>query len=228
MVVPNYIPEPVEISDNVTLRPYGERVSFIRRVLSLHFLSLGVIAGLSAVHTEGLVLASAGILVAVCLVVLSLIRIETRGTRIDLVLSSALLPVLLIGLAMVVRGLVERGVPLWAPPIGTLCGLIYAYSCGRDFSWVGQWFLAMVASNVAIATIVNFAGLDPRHASQGILLNSLYLTYTTYDSAALMARRRIGEEIAAVVDLYRDVLNIFGYAVRCVRHWRMHKIWNLR
>lgn len=228
MVVPNYIPEPVEISNNVTQRPYAERVSFIRRVLSLHFLSLGVVAGLSAVHTGGLALESASILVVVCLLCLSLIRIETRGTKVDLLLSTALLPVLLVGLSMVARGLVERGVPLWTVPIGTLCGLIYAFCCGRDFSWVGQWFLTMLVSNVAIAVVVNTAGLDPRHASQGILLNSLYLTFITYDSAALMSRRRIGEEIAAVVDLYRDVLNIFGYAVRCLRHWRRHRIWNLR
>ena len=31
-----------------------------------------------------------------------------------------------------------------------------------------------------------------------------------------------------VTDLYRDVLNIFGYIPRVVQHWHKHRIWQLR
>jgi hypothetical protein len=48
-----------------------------------------------------------------------------------------------------------------------------------------------------------------------------------YDNASLLARRRLGEELGAVVDLYRDVLNVFGWVVRVLAHWRKHRIWNI-
>jgi hypothetical protein len=47
-----------------------------------------------------------------------------------------------------------------------------------------------------------------------------------YDLAALMSRRRQHETWAAVADLFRDVLNVFGYSYRVVRHWRRHRILN--
>jgi len=225
MYVPNYIPEPVEISDNVTLRSYKERVAFIRRVFALHFLSLGLIAGMAALHVPNPGLISGAILVGTCLLVLSLVRIETRGTKADIRLSTALLPVLLVGLSFLVREGVEHQWPLWALPIGAACALLYALLCGRDYSFVGQWFLGIIASNVAIAMAANLSALDTTHAWAAVLLNSAYFTYLVYDGASLMARRRMGEEIAAVVDLYRDILNFFGYTIRCVRHWQRHRIW---
>ncbi len=226
MYVPNYIPEPVEISDNVTLRPYRERVVFIRRVLVFHFASLGILAMLAALHGPHPGLIPASILVGVCLLVLSLVRIETRGTRADILLSTSLLPVLLVGLSFLVRVGMEAGVPLWALPIGAACALTYALCCGRDYSFVGQWFLGIIVSNVAIAVVASLLQLPSGEAWLAVLLNSGYFTYLVYDSASLMARRRTGEEIAAVVDLYRDILNFFGYAIRCVRHWRRHRIWS--
>lgn len=228
MVVPNYIPDPVEIPGNVTLLPYRERVGFIRRVLAMHFASLGLIALFAAMHISGLPLMPAAILTSVCVLVLSLVRIETRGTRADILLSTALLPVLLVGLSFLVRGGLEAGIPLWSIPIGAACALLYALLCGRDYSFVGQWFLGIIASNVAIAVLINTIGDTGSQAWTAVLLNSAYFTYLVYDSASLMARRRLGEEIAAVVDLYRDVLNFFGYAVRCARHWRKHRIWTAR
>jgi hypothetical protein len=49
--------------------------------------------------------------------------------------------------------------------------------------------------------------------------------YFAYDLASLMSRRRRGEEAAAVVDLYRDVFNVFGYVPRVIAHWHRHRIW---
>ena len=63
--------------------------------------------------------------------------------------------------------------------------------------------------------------------AQALSWNAIYLTFYVYDLASLLARRRIGEEWAAVVDLYRDVLNVFGWIVRVFAHWRKHKIWNV-
>ena len=56
----------------------------------------------------------------------------------------------------------------------------------------------------------------------------MFVIYWVYDLASLLARRRQGEELAAVVDLYRDVFNFFGYAVRMIKHWQKHKIWTVK
>ncbi len=228
MYVPNYVPEPIEISDNVTLRPYSQRVTFLRRVLALHFATLGILAGLAALHGPNISLPTAGVQVVVYLLVLSILRIRTRGTRYDALFSNALFPFLLIGLSFVIRDWVEAGLPLWALLIGAFCALMYALLCGRDYSFVGQWFLSMIVSSVVIAGIINAVGFDAVRATQALALNMGYLTYVVYDSASLLARRRIGEELTAVVDLYRDVLNFGGYTVRCLRHWKKHRIWTAR
>lgn len=228
MIVPNYIPDPVEIPNNVTLQPYLVRLAFLRRVLLFHFASLGLIALLSVLHAPHVGFLPAVVLVAICMVCLSLVRIETRGTRADLWLSTGLLPLLLIGLSFIVREAADAGFPMWAMPFGTACAVIYSLLCGRDFSFVGQFFLSLVVSNVAIAILANAAALSSETAAWALAANSAYLFYTVYDSAALMARRRLGEEVAAVVDLYRDVLNFFGYIVRCIRHWRRYRLWSAR
>jgi FtsH-binding integral membrane protein len=94
-----------------------------------------------------------------------------------------------------------------------------------DFSFVGQFVLSLIASTVILAVAALALGIEPAKAGFLLGANAIYLFYLVYDSASLLARRRLGEEIAAVVDLYRDVFNVFGYLVRVARHWRKHRIW---
>jgi FtsH-binding integral membrane protein len=92
---------------------------------------------------------------------------------------------------------------------------------------MGQYLLAIIASSTAIAAIWAVEPTAIRFPISVLAANVLYLTYWVYDLASLLARRRRGEELAAVVDLYRDVLNIFGYVARCIGHWKKHRIWVL-
>jgi hypothetical protein len=110
-----------------------------------------------------------------------------------------------------------------------LCGggsvLIYALACGRDFSFVGCFFTSWIISTVGIFGIFTGLKLSSEVVTKAMIVNFVYLAYSTYDLASLLARRRKGEALAAVVDLYRDVFNFIGYFWRCLHHWKKHKIW---
>jgi hypothetical protein len=207
MYVPNFIPDPLEIPGAVTQRPYRERVGFIKRVNALHALSMLAVAAALLAPMPVLEPGSALVFLGVCLLLFSMLRTVERGRQVEAAVSAILLPVALLAVAVAVRSLVEAGVPAWSPAVGVACAVIYAMLCGRDFSFVGQYLLALVVSTVALG------------------LNAVILFYFVYDTASLLARRRPGEELAAVADLYRDVFNFFGFGVQMGRHWRKHGIW---
>jgi hypothetical protein len=60
----------------------------------------------------------------------------------------------------------------------------------------------------------------PSNLLLGILAAIGYICYFVYDLSMLVKRRRMGEEVAAVADLYRDLINFVTYSVRVYFHWR--------
>lgn len=225
MYVPNYIPAPIEVPNNVTEERYPVRLGFVRRVNVLHLLSFLLIGGLSVLNLPTVPILSSAIELALVLLALLIVRIRMRATRGDLVFSLAMSPVLLISIAVLVRNLNLSGWPVWGVGVGASCTTIYALCCGRDFTFVGQFCLSLIASSVVLAVVATRLGMSPHEAAFLLGSNAGYLFYLVYDSASLLARRRLGEEAVAVVDLYRDVFNFFGYFVRVARHWRKHRIW---
>ena len=228
MQVPNYIPEPLEVPGNITQAPYAARLRFIRKVALMHLGSILVVAALASAPLPHYPLRQSSILLLACLLALNIVRIVWRGTRSEPAISVALMPVLAITLAIFARGLEFAGIPPWPVAVASVCATLYAVLCGRDFSFVGQFLLSLIASSVVVAALCRSVELTPGKAEIALAVNAGYLFYLVYDSASLMARRRQGEELAAVVDLYRDVLNVFGWVVRCIHHWRKHKIWVAR
>ncbi|MEA2552386.1 MAG: hypothetical protein QOJ65_562 [Fimbriimonadaceae bacterium] len=228
MVVPNYIPDPIEIPDNVTEKPYRARLTYIRRVQALHVLSLGLVGAVAASPLPILPLGPVALGLLVFLIALCYVRIWFRGRRTEVVLSVAMSPVLLVFVGIFVRELWLAGVPVWAPLVGVGCAVVYAMLIGRDFSFVAQYLLSLIFSSTIIAGISILMRHEGLYAIEALILNLGYLTYCVYDNASLLSRRRLGEELAAVVDLYRDVLNVFGYVPRVVQHWHKHRIWQLR
>lgn len=225
MVVPNFVPDPIEVPGNVTQERYLERLAFVRRVSLLHLAGIAAIALL--VEFLPLDLPLQGSAIALCLLLLGLngYRTVCRGSRAEVLGSVAFLPLILMLCAAVASGLIDMGWPVWTIPLGVLCAAVYAISCGRDFSFVGQFLLALIASSVAAAWALSSVQVTGPEAARGLVLNAGVLAYFIYDMAALLARRRRGEELGAVVDLYRDVFNFLGYTVRVLRHWRQHRIW---
>jgi len=228
MYVPNYIPEPLEVPGNITEHPYLARLFFIRRVALLHMGSLAIIALLSNLAFPHMGLGVVLIALTLCLTGLDLLRIALRGKPTEAKISTLCLPAVLVLVAWGIRETSIEGWPVFPPLIGAACVVIFTVVAGRDFSFMGCCLLSLIASSAAVAGFANLAEYSRGHAAFALGSNALFVIYWVYDMASLLARRRPGEEFAAVVDLYRDVFNFFGYAVRMVKHWRKHRIWTVK
>lgn len=225
MTVPPFIPQPVEIRRNVTTERYPVMIGFVRRVSLLHFLSVLFVAGVAALPSPWVKPAVAGWATLALLVALSLTRTFARGRKVDLVVSGAILVVFLVALGSAVKVWIEDGWPLEFLLLGIACAVVYVTVCGRDLSYVGMLVLSILASSGLILAMGYWLQVPGLTLSVGLSLNALYLIFYVYDLASLLSRRRLGEEVGAVADLYRDVLNIFGYLIRVAHHWRRHRIW---
>jgi len=229
MVVPNYVPEPIEIPDNVTEQPYLVRVKFIRRMQAYQVISVALVAALASIpQMPSISLLVISAILLAFLIALCLIRISLRSTRNEAKVSAAWIPILLVLIAIEMRSAYRVGFPAWSALFGAGFAYIYTILCGKDFSFVGQFVLSLIASSVSLAALSLAMGHEGVYAAIALGWNALFLTYFVYDGASLLSRRRVGEEVAAVVDLYRDVLNFFGFVPRVVHHWHKHRIWQLR
>ena len=226
MTVPPFVPQPIEIPGNVTTKPYLVIVGFVRRVSLAHFASVLAVATFALYgRPVGSILALSG--VTFCFLAgLNLLRTFAGGWRGEHLISLAAFPLFLACLGLTMRIFFDRGWPVWAPGLGLLMALAYTLSCGRDLSYVGMFAISGVVSTAAILVFAVLHRLPGQEIAAACLLNAGFLFYHVYDLASLLSRRRLGEELGAVIDLYRDVLNIFGYVPRVARHWREHRIWS--
>lgn len=228
MNVPPYIPPQIEIPGNVAEERYPVRVGFVKRVTMLHTASVGLIVAIAIVPFPLVPFRWALITAVVALLGLSLVRGVAKGWRHEQILSALFVIPLIGGLASLVQSAVfDAGWPLWVFGLPALGHLLYALFCGRDFSFTGMFVL--VAAGASGFSLL-MAWLEPE-AQPYTMLWLLMVGFTgffTYDLAALQTRRRLGEEVGAALDLYRDILNFTTYPVRVIHHWRTHRIWSLR
>lgn len=225
MIVPSYVPPPIEIPHNVAVEPVELRLGFVRRVSTLSMASVAVIASVAkalpgTVPLASSVAASLAILVALCAV-----RGLAKGRRMEVVVSQGMMAPLLISLGLAMGGLQAMGWTLWPFAATLAMAWLYAVFAGRDMSFVAMFFLPFVGSTgLWIAAVV--LGWAPKwELPWALIANTALLFYWVYDLAALLTRRRLGEEMGALADLYRDVLNFTTYWIRVINHWRRYRLW---
>jgi hypothetical protein len=221
------MPEPIEIPGNISEEHRSACLAFVRKTAILHMLSVFVIIGVAFIPQPRTPIAWTALAIFIALLILSMVRGIEKGRRLDLLISVTLMPILLVPMGMAVRELWMNNVPIWALGVGLVFSLLYTLLSGRDHSFVGQFVLSLIASSLTIAFVEHKIQVGISRSVLSILSNGGFLFYHVYDSAALLTRRRKGDELAAVVDLYRDFLNGLTYSVRVWRHWQKHKIWSL-
>lgn len=227
MIVPNYVPDPLEVPENITLEPYRVRVWFIRQFFRKFLVSVGALWLVVQLPWPQIGLPLALGAASLFTLLLSLERLHFRGKKEDVVFSRALLPFALVADGVLLRTLGQMGYPVWAPIIGVLCLWLFAELSGPDFSFVGQCVLVWIASSALIAGLALLIDVRPHQVWWSMAINAGMVLYVVYDSASLLSRRRSTEGWAAVADVYRDFLNIFGYVPRVILHWRKHKIFSI-
>jgi hypothetical protein len=215
-----YFPEPITVRGNVAAERYLVTLGFIRRTMLGHFLTAVAVAVVTIFVPTVMSAVSYAAAFAVCLLALTVLRRILNGGPVDNVASAVLLVPCLWSLAGLVRAGLDAGHPVWIVGACYLVADTYAAVCGRDFSFVGQFMVTLFATVVLALAL----GLT-QTASWGEALfwgaaGLGYVLFYVYDLAALLSRRRLGEEPAAVADLYRDLLNFTTYTVRIVLHWR--------
>ncbi len=225
--MPSYIPEPNEISDSISEKGYADRLSFIRKTLGWHFATLLAVLGLLYGPLPHIPTAQAGGILLGVLALLSVVRTMWRGRPVEVALAGWLLPLPIGALALFIQSLPDARLVAVSLLVPGLFAMLYGALCGRDFSFVGQYLLSLIASAVMLAGFATALRLTRGEAWLSLGVSTLYLTYFVYDFAALMFRRRKGEELAATLDFFRDPLNFFGYTLRVIRHWKKHKIWSV-
>lgn len=228
MNVPPYIPPQIEIPGNVAQERYAVRVAFVKRVTVLHAATVGLILALSLLPLPEISFRWGLAGTAFSLLGLSFVRGVAKRWRHEQLLSSFFVPIMILSLAVLVRSAtMDAGWPLWAIGLPALGNLVYVALCGRDLSFMGMFVLVSAGLS---AFVVLTAWLEPGEQPYTLLWLAMvaYTGFYTYDLAALQTRRRLGQEVGAVLDLYRDTLNFITYPVRVIHHWRAHRIWSLR
>ncbi|MFN8220199.1 MAG: hypothetical protein U0S12_08740 [Fimbriimonadales bacterium] len=225
MHIPSYVPEPIEIPGNVAEERWPVVVGFVRRVMLLHLGTLAVAIGLATAPFRPMPLSGSLPMLLGCLLGLSLMRRFGKGKPWEQTVSALLAPLLLFALGLVGKEIRNLGWPFGAVIAGPAVATLYVLFARRDLSFLGMFLMGLAGSSVAIFVACRQLGVAG--VFEALALNAGYLFYYVYDLAALLTRRRLGEEWGAVLDLYRDVLNMFSYPLRVWRHWRKHRIWSL-
>lgn len=228
MNVPPFVPQPIEIPRNVAEERYAPRLRFVRRVAVLHLLSVAIIAATAALVPVSIGIDSSGGLSLFLLIALSTIRGVVKGRPTERRLSGVLLPFLLAALGLFSRDVATLGIPVWVLGLVPLCGIVCVALSGRDLSYIGMFVWSWLGSWALFGVSTIWLGATPAQVSFALIASAAYALFLVYDLAALLSRRRLGEEIGAVADLYRDLLNVVGYIPRVWLHWRRHRVWSVR
>jgi len=223
--VPNFVPEPLEVPQNVTRAPHRQRVRFLRATVGWYALST-LVAAFAGYLWQPFQDWKMPLLALVgALLLLDAWRIRARGTTREAGVSQWALFPLAILTAFVFQS--QTFFSGWPLVVGAVTLTIYTYSAGRDFSFPAAFLSSVFASSTIIGLIDLQQHVNHLVTAREIAVTTGFLFYLVYDLASLQARRHTNEPMAAAVDLYRDVFNIFGYVPRVIAHWRKHRIWGV-
>jgi hypothetical protein len=214
VIIPNYVPEPIEVPGNVHDLPYRHRVEFNRQVifrfaasLTLAQLASGVVPKFDPVWMAAIYLGWT--------IILGLFRILFRSQTIESRVTGASL-----GITVGLLSLVLATIPFDARPLAfASIGLaIYAEFSRRDFSYPQAWLWGALGLVLADWLL---GGTSGRLALAHVCL----WYYVIYDIWCIQYRRRYYESWAGANDVFRDFMNFWGWLARVAAHWKKYGLW---
>src|SRR5205814_1324215 len=112
---------------------------------------------------------------------------------------------------------------LWSLGSALIGVAAYNLLVGRDYSLVGEYVLAWIFMGISMAVYVLNRETTPSQGLAIFVVVSGMLFYWVYDLAMVLRRRTTAEPVAAVFDMYRDIVNFVGYPIRVMRMQRHPK-----
>lgn len=229
MYVPNYIPEAIEIEGNVSDAKWTVQLQFLRKLSAIVVGLIAIVFILTSVQSHFFSPSPASLLyilasLVASLAMLSFARTFLKRSRWELFASLPLFAICLNRIVELNCLLPQIGWPIESAATGIVYASVYSFCCGRDFSFIGQWALSLIASSIYLAIFAIQHHWIALIAARGLAINFIFLTYYSYDTTRLMRRRTAEEPWLAAIDLFRDVFNFFGYSIRCWQHWKKHRI----
>lgn len=224
MFVPPFFPPPIEVKDNVADLLPRPRLGFVRRVLFGLNVTLILIGGLTALWGPWIPLMESTVGLLALIAFLSLFRLATKRKSIEPVVSGIVWLPFAVFLASAVSHTPVRDM-LWPMLLAPAISYLYAVLSGRDTSFIAMFLFAFLVS-MAIILTGHFMGLwHFAHIGWEMALLTVWPFYVVYDLSMILRRRKLGQELGAVVDLYRDPLNLITYGQRVIEHWNRHRLW---
>lgn len=225
MIIPNYIPQPLEVPGNVTEARFRDRRAFLAWTMFYWAASLALATVTALIFPVRGVWWHAWAALAGVLLLLCGWRVARRGQSVEARVSAWFLPIVACLAGWAASSSASIGYPLGGIAAAGLLFCLFGLLMGRDFSFARGFAAAGFFGSTGVLLWAQWG--PPLGASVWWHIGWVWVTafYAAYDMAYLLPRRRLGEEAAAVVDLYRDIFNLFGYIPRVIQHWHRHRIW---
>ena len=229
-----YFPEPIKVPNNVADGDYAAGVRFARLVGLAHLASLLGIVALTAlwVRIGTPPFLERGNLDVHWLTVAALLALLAWSRRAPLILQG----VIFLLFVLTFSAASALWVPyLWAEFPDLCSGFLWALGsafigvaaynlfAGRDYSLVGEYVLAWLFTAISMTAFVLHRDATASEGFAIFVVVSGMLFYWVYDLAMVLRRRTASEPVAAVFDMYRDILNFVGYPIRVMRMQRRPK-----
>lgn len=222
-----YFPEPIRVPNNVADGDYRTSVRFVRTVGIAHLLSVAAVFLLTKLWRLPLLrqlmpelpTATYWLLFFAVLALLAVLRRAALGIQ----------TIVFLLLALTLSAAIMRSTPflqddlpeywrafVWILGSAWFSMLIYHLAAGRDYSFVGAFFLVFAATTVSAIVYSFESDISLGETFAVLVLVSAAIFYWVYDLAMVVRRRTAQERFEAVFDLYRDLLNFAGYPMRVI------------
>lgn len=179
-----------------------------------------VIAFAAAQIEHGISWKLSGAVLLCTMLLLTVCRFAFGGGKREIIASAILALPVLVSAGLFFGALYLYRAPVWVLMLVPTGGLLYSIISGRDFSFVGQYFLSLAFTILMGLLGREFTPELVPNLVWGIAIAVIVQFFYSYNMAMILKRRRLNELPCAITDFYCDALNFLTYSLRVKRHWR--------
>lgn len=217
--IQNIFPEPLRVENRAAIQPYRVRLEFTKKVLAVHAVLI-LTVGLFAIFFEPFLSSHLYLPIhAGAIIFLTAIRYFLKSGKFESILSIAVALANSFVACSTFAFLERQGFPAWSLAAAGILILIYLAACGHDFSFLGSIFAPLIPFGIFLIALHYTKTLPPFNPTGGFFCVLIILSYSSFNQAMIMKRRRADEVLSSVADFQRDIVNLVTYPIRIILHW---------